>query len=232
MPALQRVVRVVKQSNVVLEMVDARFPHRSGRLRKLVRRKGRKLLLVVNKVDLADDGEDVAERMGGIAFSAKTGEGKEELLEKLEGMARGRDLRVGVVGRPNVGKSSLINALKGRKSAKTSAQAGYTRGEQWVRVSPHVTLIDSPGVITGEWDREELVLQDALDVDRADNPERIALKLFRRHPEVLEKLGLQGDGEEALEEFARRTGKLKKGGVPNTKEAARMVVRRWQRGEL
>ena len=222
--ALNRVRRVINQCDVLIEVVDARFPTRSKRLERMVRRRGKKLLLVTNKVDL------VRGDVQGIPFSTKTGRGKRELMRELERLADG-EIRVGVIGRPNVGKSSLINALRGRRVARTSARAGFTRGEQWIRLSPKIMLVDSPGVITWS-DEEELLLEDALDVDKARDPVSAALKLFSRHPEVLEELELKGEGEEALEEFARKTGKLKKGGEPNVKEAARMIIRRWQRGDF
>jgi ribosome biogenesis GTPase A len=222
---LERVRKVVKQSDVLLEVVDARFPARSKRLKRMAR--GKKLLLVQNKVDLFE-----GEVKEGIAFSAKTRRGKRQLMAALERLAQGGPIRVGVIGRPNVGKSRLINTLRGKKTAKTSSQAGYTRGEQWVRLTPNVLLIDSPGVITWDEPEDELLLQDALDIDRAKDPVSAALKLFARHPELPGRLELSGEGEDALKEFARKTGKLKKGGKPNVKEAARMIVRKWQRGAI
>lgn len=225
--ALERVRKVVKQSDVLLEVVDARFPERSRRLARIVAKQQKKLLLVRNKVDLIE-----GEVRKGFAFSAKTREGRRQLMEELERLAEEKPIRVGILGRPNVGKSSIINTLRGKKSAKTSSKAGYTRGEQWIRISPRILLIDSPGVITWDESQEDLVLKDALDVDRSKDTVSAALTLFNRYPWVLKSLKLENEGEEALEEFAKRTGKLKRGGVPNVKEAARMIIRKWQKGEL
>lgn len=223
--ALERVRKVVKQSDVLLEVVDARFPERSRRLMKMAR--GKRVLPIQNKADLLE-----GEVRDGIAFSAKTRKGRRQLLSELERLAQDGPIRVGVIGRPNVGKSSVINALRGKKSVRTSSKAGYTRGEQWIRLSPRVLLIDSPGVITWDESKEDLLLKDALDVDKAKDPVSAALTLFGRNPWVLEALGLEATGEEALEEFARRTGKLKRGGLPNTREAARMIIRKWQKGQI
>ena len=229
--ALNRVLRAINQCDVIVEVLDARFPRKSDRLARIIRRKGKKHIYVLNKTDLVGrkEFEKWAEEMGAIPFSAKTRRGKRVLLKKLESLG---DVHVGIVGKPNVGKSSIINVLKGRKSAATSSTPGYTKGEQWIRITPGVMLIDSPGVITWEEEEDELILQDSLDVDKAEDPVSTALKLFERNPEVLSELGISSAGEEALKEFALRTGKLKKGGEPNTTEAARMIVRRWQRGNI
>ncbi|MBR9689639.1 MAG: GTPase RsgA [Candidatus Altiarchaeota archaeon] len=230
---LIRVSRVINQSHVLLEVIDARFPRRSKRLKRMIFHKSKQLILVINKVDLVkDNGEELAKKMNGFAFSTKTKRGKRKLLRKLEEISEGELLRVGVIGRPNVRKSSIINVLTGRGSARTSASAGYTKGEQWVRLSSNILLIDSPGVITWDESEDDLIVEDALSIDKSSDPISAALRLFEIHPQVLGKLELTKKGEEALEEFAVKTGKLKKGGLPNTPEAAKMIIRRWQRGEL
>ena len=226
--AMDRVWRVINQCYVILEVIDARFPERSRRLFRMAHKRGKEVILVINKSDLIKNPEKLGREMKGIVFSAKTRRGKRVLLDKLEELGEGAELKVGVIGRPNVGKSSIINVLARRKSAKTSPSAGYTKGEQWVRVSPKILLIDSPGIITWtEKDEDDLIIEDALSVDKAEDPEAAALKLFKRYPQVLKKMEL---GDKPLEEYAIRTGKLLKGGKPNTREAARMIIRRWQRG--
>jgi ribosome biogenesis GTPase A len=228
--ALDRVRRVINQCYVVLEVIDARFPERSKRLKNMARKKGKEVVLILNKSDLVEDSDKLAKRMNAIEFSAKTKRGKRKLLRLLDELSEGELLKVGVIGRPNVGKSSIINVLARRSSAKTSPSQGYTKGEQWIKITPKILLIDSPGVITWtEKKEDDLIVEDALSIDKTDDPEGAALRLFERYPDVLEKLEL---GENPLEEYAKRTGKLKKGGKPNTKEAARMIIRRWQRGQL
>ncbi len=235
--ALKRVFKIMRESDVVLELVDARFPRFSKRIEKSLKRRGVKLIIVFNKSDLIKDDKDLqimANDYNGIIFSAKTHRGKRKLIGRLESYAKKlqKEIKVGVVGVPNVGKSKIINTLVGRKSARTSAKAGYTKGSQWVRLSPNILLVDSPGVITWSEPEEDLVLRNSLDVDRAKDPVFIALQLFNEQPHVVKVLGLTSDNEEALEEFAKKTGKLKRGGEPNIKEAARMIIRKWQKGEL
>jgi len=230
--AWKRVERVVSQSHVVLELVDARFPFRSPKLRKLVNLKKRSLILVINKSDLLAPAEvrKLAEETGGIPISARARRGKARLLRLLKSRIRGgQELRVGVVGRPNVGKSSLINYLAGRRSAKVGAEAGFTKGEQWIKIHPRILLIDSPGIIYEGESESDLILQNALEIDKHKDPIEVALLLIKKHPEILGKFKLKKKGEASLEELAVKLGKLKKGGEPNLTEAAKIMVRKWQR---
>ncbi|HDR53112.1 MAG TPA: GTPase RsgA [archaeon] len=234
--AWRRVERTVSQSHVVLELVDARFPFRSDRLRKLVNMKRRSLVLIINKADLLspDEAGKLAEKTGGLLVSASRRRGKAKLIRLLKSRVRGdQELRVGIVGRPNVGKSSLINYLSGRKSAGVGAEAGFTKGEQWVKLSenPDILLIDSPGIIYESDDESELVLQNALEIDKHEDPVEVALLLIKKHPGVLKDFGVREEGDVALEQLAVKMGKLKKGGEPNLVETAKILVRRWQRGQ-
>lgn len=231
--AMDRVIRVINQSDVLIEILDARFPHKSARLKKIIKRKGKEHFYILNKIDLTGthDGAKLARKLNAMPFSAKTRYGKRRLMARLEALASG-PIKVGILGKPNVGKSRIINVLRGKKSAPISSTPGYTKGEQWIKITTNVLLVDSPGVITWHEEEDELILQDSLDIDKAEDPISAALKLFDRNPKVLKKLGLSEKGENALNEFALKTGKLKKGGLPNTVEAAKMIVRKWQRGTL
>ena len=231
--ALDRVIRVINQSDVLIEILDARFPHKSARLKKIIRRKGKEHFYILNKIDLigTQAGANLARKLDAMPFSAKLRYGKRKLIARLEALASG-PIKIGILGKPNVGKSSIINVLRGKKSAPTSSTPGYTKGEQWIKITPNILLVDSPGIITWHEEEDELILQDSLDIDKAEDPISTALKLFDRNPKVLKKLGLTKEGEDALNEFALKTGKLKKGGLPNTGEAAKMIVRKWQRGTL
>ncbi|MBR9681332.1 MAG: GTPase RsgA [Candidatus Altiarchaeota archaeon] len=230
--AWKRVERVVSQGHVILEVVDARFPFRSHKLMKLVNMKRRSLIFIINKSDLIsrEDAEKLAEKTKGILVSTKSRRGKFQLLKLLKSRIReGRELKVGIVGRPNVGKSSLINYLAGRRSAKVGVEAGFTKGEQWIRIDPRILLIDSPGIIYEGESESELVLQNALEIDKHDDPVGVALELMEKHPEMLKKFKLKEVGEAALEELATKLGKLNKGGEANIEEAAKIMVRKWQR---
>lgn len=232
--AWKRVERTVSQSHVILELVDARFPYRSQKLRKLVNMKRRSLIYVINKADLIDEeaARKLAKTKNAILISVKNRKGRGGLLKLLKSRIRDdKELRVGIVGRPNVGKSSLINYLKGKKSARVGAEAGFTKGEQWVRIHPKILLIDSPGIIYEHENKSELILQNALEVDKYEDPVEVATTLVERYPGILKEFGLTKKGEDAIEEYAIKLGKLLPGGKPNTVEAAKIMVRKWQRSD-
>ncbi|MBR9680131.1 MAG: GTPase RsgA [Candidatus Altiarchaeota archaeon] len=227
-----RVMDVIRDTDLIIEIVDARFPHRSGRLARVTRKRKRPVLFVLNKSDLMDPEEAklLAKKMDGFSFCAITGKGKARLIEAIRSFKKGKDFRIGVVGRPNVGKSSLINVLRGRKTARTSPEAGFTKGEQWFRISPGILVIDTPGVILEKTSWTQLAIQNAVRVEKLDDPVIVAVSLLKRRPEIAKQLELPSDPIEALEVFAKKSGKLLKGGTANIDEAARMLIRNWQRG--
>ncbi len=151
-----------KLCDLVLELVDARIPvsSRNPVIDKLVAGKPR--VVVFNKSDLADEEATAAwvrsEQMKGryaLGLNAMTGTGTAALYKLLnrieaetnENRTRKRALRMMVVGVPNVGKSSLINRMVGRKSAKTGDKPGVTRGKQWLALENGMLLLDTPGIL-------------------------------------------------------------------------------------
>ena len=104
-----------------------------------VRGLGKELIFVVNKIDLVEGGR-ITEKLPGrvVKVSAKSKTGKQKLRNELRFLAEdlGKErVKIGVVGYANVGKSSIVSMLKGRKAARISSTAGYTRGVQWVGIS-------------------------------------------------------------------------------------------------
>lgn len=165
----------LKLVDVVVELLDARIPisSRNPEIDSLV--SGKTRIVVLNKFDLADEsGLDEwttyyeNKNMRVILANSKTGDGVHKLLheirlvsrpliEKL--VARGRKerpIRVMIVGIPNVGKSSLINKLVGKKSAKTGNKPGVTRGKQWVRLGKDIELFDTPGILWPKFENETI----------------------------------------------------------------------------
>jgi ribosome biogenesis GTPase A len=152
----------LKLVDVAIEVVDARIPasSRNPMLEDILGNKKRALAL--NKHDLADEAENhrwaEAFRRAGFAVcqtNSMSGEGIKQLLKVLESLQRDlnertglkRPLRMMVAGVPNVGKSSLINRLAGRKSAQTGNRPGVTRGKQWLALQNGMQLLDTPGIL-------------------------------------------------------------------------------------
>ena len=221
--------QVIAASDVLLLVLDARcvpadpYPALVRKIRKC----GKRYVFVVNKVDLIGAREQSRIRIAPAVFvSATSRVGTVRLLRKIMELGRGAQVVAGVLGAPNVGKSSLINALKGRRSASTSPVAGHTRGLQRVRVSGSVLLLDSPGVVDA---RAGLA---ALDPDRED-PELLAFAIIEGHANLIEeRFGVRyaGDAEETLARIAHARGVIGRGDVPDTRRMAVEIVRMWQRG--
>lgn len=152
----------LKAVDIVIEVIDARIPisSRNPIIDEIVKNKQR--IVVLNKSDISDEAEnkkwcDHFRRQGNIALAMNcmSGSGVKELyriLEKLQDeknkdSLRLKPLRMMIVGVPNVGKSSLINRMTGKKSAKTGDRPGVTRGKQWLNLENNMQLLDTPGIL-------------------------------------------------------------------------------------
>lgn len=152
----------LKMVDAVIEVIDARIPvsSRNPIIDELVRGKPR--IIVLNKSDLADENASrawtEALRTDGsrtLAMNFMSGGGVKELFRLLERMEaeKNRDramqkaYRLMIVGVPNVGKSSLINRMTGKKSAQTGDRPGVTKGKQWLKLQNGMQLLDTPGIL-------------------------------------------------------------------------------------
>ncbi len=197
----------LKLVDLVVEVLDARIPvsSRNPVIGDLTG--SRTCLTVLNKADLADPGQNIlwekklAEN-GDFVISANcsTGEGVKKILKALEqiqdkkneGRERKKTLRMMIVGIPNVGKSSLINRLTGKKSAKTGDKPGVTRGKQWLTLSNGMMLLDTPGILWPKFEDNKVALDLAFCgsiKDEIMDISELGLELIKRlskvHPDLL-----------------------------------------------
>ncbi|KAF6024721.1 GNL3 [Bugula neritina] len=159
------------------------------------------------------------------------------LLKLLANYSRNRDLktaiRVGVVGFPNTGKSSLINSLKRSKSCLVGNTPGVTKSMQEVQLDKNVRLLDCPGIVmaTGDEASAHTILRNAVKVEQIEDPTapvEIILSRCRKDQMMLQyKIPMYTDCNSFLVLLAKRFGMLKKGGLPNLTKAARMVLQDW-----
>lgn len=229
--------KVIADADVVLEVIDARFIEqtRHKEVEDKVLRAGKELLYVINKCDLVEREELEKQKKylkNAVFVSSTQYHGLNMLRERIMiiGKRLGWDkVRVGVVGYPNVGKSSLVNALKGSKSASTSSSAGHTRGVQKI-VKRGLIFLDTPGVIPyKEKDHAKEIIISSKDFNQVKDPEDAVFILLEHYPEKLKahfEVDLEGD--EFLETIALKKNFLKKGGVPDTMRAAKEILRWWQ----
>lgn len=252
----------LKQVDAVCEIVDARIPasSRNPDIDAICGNKPR--IVILNRMDLADPAATKRwasyfreKGMAAVATDCKTKRGVGEfepavrsvLKEKIErDAARGmkRALRIMVVGIPNVGKSTLINQISGRKGAKAENRPGVTRGKQWVTVNSGLLLLDTPGILWPRFDDPEVgmklaytgaVKEDVIDLEELAC--RLMELLHRRYPQaLLDRYGIEAPegtpGYELLEAAGRKRGFLLARGEIHTERMAKVLVDEYRSGKL
>eukprot|EP00828_Plagiopyla_frontata_P009012 TRINITY_DN14591_c0_g1_i2.p1 TRINITY_DN14591_c0_g1~~TRINITY_DN14591_c0_g1_i2.p1 ORF type:complete len:419 (+),score=88.47 TRINITY_DN14591_c0_g1_i2:183-1439(+) len=192
---------------------------------------------ILKKSDKTKNSDQIVDTM----LSSNKSVGAENLLEliknysKCEGIKRA--VTIGVIGYPNVGKSSVINSLKKSKAAGVSSVAGFTKSLQTIKLDSQVKIIDSPGVIfTEETSESDLALRNLIKVQEVKDPRSVIDEILKKVPkEQLMQLYKTQDFSSSVEFLtcvAQNKGQLKKKGIPNLDQAARIVLRDWNEGSI
>ncbi|CAH0729876.1 unnamed protein product, partial [Brenthis ino] len=245
--------KVIDSSDVLLQILDARDPMgtRSPYVEKFLREEKphKHLIFILNKVDLVPNWVTqrwvaiLSSEYPTIAFHASMTHpfGKGSLINLLRQFAKlhidKKQISVGLIGYPNVGKSSVINTLRAKKVCKVAPIAGETKVWQYITLMRRIFLIDCPGIVypSAETDTEK-VLKGVVRVELVQNPEDYIEEVIKRvRKEYLTKTyKVEGwnTATEFLEKLAARTGKLLKKGEPDVSQVAKMVLNDWQRGKL
>ncbi len=252
----------LKQVDAVCEIVDARIPisSRNPDIDSICGSKPR--VVILNRMDLADP--EATKRwasyfkdkgMAAVATDCKSRKGINQFMpavkcllkERLErDAAKGmhRAIRVMVVGIPNVGKSTLINQISGRKGAKAENRPGVTRGKQWVTVDSDLLLLDTPGILWPKFEDPEVGMKLAYTgavkenvIDLEGLAARLMELLYRRYPEAVQSrygIDMPQDtpGYMLLEEAGRKRGFLMARGEINTERMAKVLVDEYRSGKL
>jgi len=168
--------------------------------------------------------------------------GADTLMALLGNYCRNKDIktsiRVGVVGMPNVGKSSLINSLKRSKACNVGATPGVTKSMQEVQLDSKVKLLDSPGLVMAGGNRNDanVALRNAIKLENLVDPVTpvvaILARVPRNHLMLQYNLGHYKDCSEFLALLAHQMGKLKRGGIPDREKAARIILGDWNTGKI
>jgi len=235
----KHVNKVLQEADIIIEVLDARMisETRNSELESKIRRLGKIIIYAINKCDLADQKElEKVKRIlkPSVFISSKEHLGTTMLKKKILELSRGEKVIVGVVGYPNVGKSSLINALAGRGAARTSAESGYTKGFQKIKVDNKILLLDTPGVFPrNENDTIKYGKIGAIDYAQIKEPEIAALTLIEENKEwVMEHYQVSGeDSEEILEQIGRKLKKLGRKGEVDLEATSRLILKKWQMGK-
>ncbi len=261
----RRLAEYIKQVDAVCEVVDARVPQASRNPDMDEIAKGKPRLMIINRTDLADPVMTAewsewfrAQGMAVIETDSRSGKGTQEFPKAVRGLladkiARwkeqgqaGKAVRVMVAGIPNVGKSTFINRILGRKSAKAADKPGVTRGSQWFRVKGGIDLLDTPGILWPKFEDERVgLLLAATGAVRDDilDAETLGCKLMellsQNAAESIRKrysveIPLEGDfpGYDMLEQAAKKRGFLLKGGEVDTERMAHILLDEFRGGVL
>lgn len=253
----------IKLVDLVAEIIDARIPisSRNPDIDSIVRDKPR--LIVLNRVDQADPEQTKLwtayfKRQGHsvLETDAKTGKGvnrfsavaRESLADQIakwkEKGQIGRPVRAMVVGVPNVGKSTFINHVAKRKSAKAGDKPGVTRGKQWVAVDATLDLLDTPGILWPKFEDEQTGLHLAFTgavkaeiMDLETLAHYLMDLLAKRYPDALKaRYGIEvtedAQGWELVEAAARKRGFLISGGEVDLDRMSRILLDEFRSGKL
>ena len=252
----------LKLVDAVCEIVDARIPisSRNPDIDSICANKPR--LIVLNRSDLADWEVTKSwmqyfrnQGIAAIATDCKSRRGINEFLPAVRSVLRekiarnaakgmNKPLRIMIVGIPNVGKSTFINQISGRKGAKAENRPGVTRGKQWVTVDSSLLLLDTPGILWPKFEDPEvgmmLAYTGAVKENVIDTEElacHLAERLNRYYPQVLldrYKVQMPADtpGYMLLEEAGRKRGFLLARGEINTERMAKVLIDEYRSGKL
>ena len=167
--------------------------------------------------------------------------GADTLMQLLKNYSRSEDIKktitVGIIGYPNVGKSSVINSLKRSKVAVVGSRPGVTTSAKEIQLDSNIKLIDSPGIIFASASLDsDVILRNAVRIEQLeDTVEPVRIILTRCKPERLMaryNVSKFETAEEFLTQVAKASGKLLKGGKPNIQEAGKIVLRDWNTGKI
>lgn len=252
----------IKQVDIVCEIVDARIPisSRNPDIDSICVNKPR--MIVLNRADLADPeitkswlnwfrkqgfsaiATDCKSRKGISNFQPTVRAALQEKLERDAARGMNRPLRVMIVGIPNVGKSTLINQISGRKGAKAENRPGVTRGKQWVTVESGLLLLDTPGILWPKFEDPDVGMKLAYTgavkeniIDTEELACHLMEVLWKLYPDTVRtryKVDMPEDtpGYVLLEEAGRKRGFLISGGEIHTERMAKVLLDEYRSGKL
>ena len=252
----------LKQVDAVCEILDARIPiaSRNPDIDAICGNKPR--IVILNRMDLADPeatkrwisyfrekgiaavATDCKSRKGISNFQPAVRSVLKEKIERNAAKGMNRPVRVMIVGIPNVGKSTLINQISGRKGAKAENRPGVTRGKQWVTVDNSLLLLDTPGILWPKFEDPDVgmmlaytgaVKENVIDIEELAC--RFMELLNKYYPHILQERykiepNEEMSGYDLLEATGRKRGFLVSGGEINTERMAKVLMDEYRSGKL
>ena len=219
-------------------------------------------MIILNRMDLADPAAtkrwatyfknkgiaavatDCKSRRGIADFQPTVVSVLQEKIQRNAAKGLNKPLKLMIVGIPNVGKSTLINQISGRKGAKAENRPGVTRGKQWVTVNSSLLLLDTPGILWPKFDDPEVglmlaytgaVKENVIDIEELAT--HFIQLLWKRYPDVVrERYGIDlpedAMGYDLLQAAAKKRGYLLTKGEINTERMAKVLIDEYRSGKL
>jgi len=251
----------LKLIDVVIELVDARIPlsSRNPDIDEILADKKR--IIVLNKRDLADRRittewvDYFSQEISTVAVNSLTGQGVDKIVrsttelmaDKMAALRKKgqqqRNIRLMIVGVPNVGKSQLINQLSKKSSARTGNKPGVTKGQQWVKLRDGFELLDTPGILWPKFEDEDvgfkLAICGAIKETIVEN-ELLAYKLVKILQEVAPKRlkerfkldSINPDTYQLVADIGKKRGCLQSGGRIDRERTSRIIIKEFRDGKF
>ena len=258
----KQIIEDLKLIDIVIEILDARVPLASQNpdIEEIIKDKNK--IIVLNKSDLADNNItnrwiDFYKNKGikAIAVESNNSKGIKDVIEaiKLEYesikekyMQKGRigkAIRVMVLGIPNVGKSTFINSIAKRNTAKVGNKPGVTKQKQWIKVTNEIELMDTPGMLWPKLENKDFAMHLAFvgtigenAIDKEEIAYYLLEYLIKNYPErITERFNIElkeKETMEVLEEIARKRGAIISGGNINMQKVSDIILNEFQNGKL
>lgn len=253
----------LKLVDIVIELLDARIPisSKNPQVDRIIADKPR--IVLMNKSDLASqEANDMwknyfAKQGVSVLFiNATYNTGNEKIIEEIQNILKEKIdkrkakgikhtvVRAMIVGIPNVGKSTLINSLAGRKGAKTGNRPGVTKCKQWIKLRGNIELLDTPGILWPKFEDKRVALKLAFTGairDEVMDTETLALKLLeeilKKDKLLLEKrYGIEITEEETalsvMEAIAKKRGCIIRGGEPDYTRVSGVILDEFRHGTI
>ena len=259
--AMRQMKEDIKLIDLIIELLDARIPlsSRNPEIDNLGQNKAR--LVLLNKADLADEKQnnkwiEYFKKKGIVALkiNSKNKQGikeinnavniacKEKIERNLKRGIKNRPIRAMVVGIPNVGKSTFINAYAGKNCAKTGNKPGVTKGKQWIRLNKNLELLDTPGVLWPKFDDQKIGMHLAFIGSMNDNildVSELAFQLIKLlenlYPNAIkDRYSIEGDDNilQIMYQIAEVRGCKLKGNQPDLDKTSKIVLDDLRIGKL
>lgn len=259
--AMRQMKEDIKLIDLIIELLDARIPlsSRNPEIDNLGQNKAR--LVLLNKADLADEKQnnkwiEYFKKKGIVALkiNSKNKQGikeinnavniacKEKIERNLKRGIKNRPIRAMVVGIPNVGKSTFINAYARKNCAKTGNKPGVTKGKQWIRLNKNLELLDTPGVLWPKFDDQKIGMHLAFIGSMNDNildVSELAFQLIKLlenlYPNAIkDRYSIEGDDNilQIMYQIAEVRGCKLKGNQPDLDKTSKIVLDDFRSGKL